>query len=984
MRVLQGNIQHCKVANDLLSQIVLEKKIDLLIISEQYRDRDGSNWYPDTGGTAAIWIPNTYVFVKSHGRANGLVWVTTSEANFVSCYFSPNENVAEFQDRLDRLEDLLRSLSGTLIVAGDFNARAIDWGMPRTDLRGRKILEMAARIGLAVANVGDSPTFRRPGYGPTIPDVTFTSENVSRRIADWRVIEDYTGSDHQYITFSLATNSSEPRNLNWTPGWNVSRLDAVALSSAIDEEKATVLESSGTTGDIVQATMRLIERSCDSAMPRKAQPRSNRRSAYWWTEDIAVQRRQCLKLRRKVTRSRRRGGMVPETLMQEFRAARQELKRAISASKASKWKALTEDLNNDPWGLGYRVVMRRLGVQSANPNMSSVQLEAIVDALFPAHRIRPNEDVAVVPEQVPLFSELELESAIGSMRCRKAPGPDGVPTEVLKVVGRVFPGLLLNMYNRCLLEGLFPLRWKVQRLVLISKGKGDPETPSAYRPLCMLDTAGKLFERLLKPRLTQAVEVAGGLSDRQYGFRAGRSTIGAVGEVIRTFEAAQQVNHRSRRLVMLATLDVRNAFNSARWADMLSALKTDFVIPPYLLRMLQSYLKDRKLVFSTPDGPRRRDITAGAAQGSILGPDLWNIAYDGILRMEMPRETFLVGYADDIAVIITARDVDELQRLLTLAMGQVIGWMDDHGLSLATEKTEIVLLTRRRINPIVQLAVDREVIATKPVVKYLGMRLDVRLTFRDQITFATEKAEKIVASLSRLMRNVGGPVGTKRRVLMSVVHSVLLFGCETWAEALKKKNLRGKMATVQRRGALRIASAYRTVSEPAVLVVAGVIPIDLLAFERKQIFDGDGALNRAEARERTMEDWRNRWESDERGRWTARLIGDLREWVEREHGEVDFYLTQLLTGHGCFGAYLHKMRKLASPECQYGDSDFDDVLHTFFHCVRWEADRRDLETAVGPISPDTLVHRMLSSPESWNAVSAFSRRVLKEKRSVQL
>jgi hypothetical protein len=236
-------------------------------------------------------------------------------------------------------------------------------------------------------------------------------------------------------------------------------------------------------------------------------------------------------------------------------------------------------------------------------------------------------DIFVAPEHVPLFSEQELKEAIGAMRCHKAPGPDGIPTEVLKVVARSSPHLLLNMYNRCLMEGLFPTQWKVQRLVLISKGKGDPETPSAYRPLCMLDTAGKLLERLLKPRLTQAVQAAGGLSNRQYGFRPGRSTICAVNEVVRTFQEAQRPSHRSRKLIILALLDVRNAFNSVRWVDMIRALRTDFRIPPYLLKMVQSYLQDRKLIFKTP-----MDCKVGVSRQAQHRAPSWDLTF-GISHM---------------------------------------------------------------------------------------------------------------------------------------------------------------------------------------------------------------------------------------------------------------------------------------------------------------------------------------------------------------
>ena len=68
----------------------------------------------------------------------------------------------------------------------------------------------------------------------------------------------------------------------------------------------------------------------------------------------------------------------------------------------------------------------------------------------------------------------------------------------------------------------------------------------------------------------------------------------------------------------------------------------------------------------------------------MLGPDIWNVSYDGILRMEMPEGAFLVGYADDIAVVIVARDADLAQLLLNQVMRRVYSWLEDRGLELAT------------------------------------------------------------------------------------------------------------------------------------------------------------------------------------------------------------------------------------------------------------------------------------------------------------
>ena len=49
-----------------------------------------------------------------------------------------------------------------------------------------------------------------------------------------------------------------------------------------------------------------------------------------------------------------------------------------------------------------------------------------------------------------------------------------------------------------------------------------------------------------------------------------------------------------------------------------------------------------------------RKVTSGAAQGSAVTSYLWNVSYDGILRMQVPDNTFLVGYDGGIAVVIVA------------------------------------------------------------------------------------------------------------------------------------------------------------------------------------------------------------------------------------------------------------------------------------------------------------------------------------------
>jgi len=72
------------------------------------------------------------------------------------------------------------------------------------------------------------------------------------------------------------------------------------------------------------------------------------------------------------------------------------------------------------------------------------------------------------------------------------------------------PGAVASLYNTCLLEGTFPDRWKRHKLLLLPKPGKPAGEASSYRPICLLDTIGKVFERVIATRLNAAMEDAGG------------------------------------------------------------------------------------------------------------------------------------------------------------------------------------------------------------------------------------------------------------------------------------------------------------------------------------------------------------------------------------------------------------------------------------------------------------------------------------------
>ena len=88
---------------------------------------------------------------------------------------------------------------------------------------------------------------------------------------------------------------------------------------------------------------------------------------------------------------------------------------------------------------------------------------------------------------------------------------NGVPGLAIKTAALNVSYIFKGTFNACLSEGIFPAQWKIQRLIMLFKANKPPDEPSSYRPLCMLDIAGKLFERIISVRLEAAIQQVGGL-----------------------------------------------------------------------------------------------------------------------------------------------------------------------------------------------------------------------------------------------------------------------------------------------------------------------------------------------------------------------------------------------------------------------------------------------------------------------------------------
>ncbi|XP_070162536.1 uncharacterized protein [Polyergus mexicanus] len=91
-----------------------------------------------------------------------------------------------------------------------------------------------------------------------------------------------------------------------------------------------------------------------------------------------------------------------------------------------------------------------------------------------------------------------------------------------------------------------------------------------------------------------------------------------------------------------------------------------------------------------------------------------------------------------------------------------------------------------------------------------------------------------------------------------------------------------------------------------------------------------------------------------------------------------FHLTQLLTGHGCFGTYLYRINKVASPLCEHCEEDLEDsAKHTLRECRTWQTEREALQTAVGAdLSLGTVIREICRDHSAWTAMTLFAKTVM--------
>lgn len=841
-RVLQVNLHHCKDANANLFSYVIKHSIDCIICQDPHVFRSRISSIPDKWScfisnnlnSAIIFTNNDYVVISA-SVFNNSVFVNLSLKDATSIiigsqYSPPSSDIdVDCNEWSSAFPDFER-----ILIGGDFNVHMKSLGYARENQRTEEFIEHLVTNNLFIINDPDSDYTWSVDDRHGRPDLTLGGADICGSIVSWLVDADECSfSDHKYIRYVL--NYSPVRRLQTrykTKNKNFYKFNrlfkrAIPVLTTALTEVASCEELENWMElfyeEIIGVTKKCFRRG---TLAYSSAPS-------WYTPELRSNRN-------RVNALYKRWSKNPDLIeyRETYRLARTQYKKMVRETKRKAWHDYCSKTAN-AYGSVFRYVTNK---QLRHTDLVFTTLEEsdafdtyddVVQML-----LREHFKIDQVPDNVhsytpslPLgddddyneFTVRELRYVLAQQHNNKAPGYDDLDALIIKNLCYNYTDLILSLFNRCYRMGYFPNIWKKGLVVFFRKRNRDPSLVRSYRPITLLPIFGKVYERLIKMRIMTTLEHSGFLHVAQFGFREHRSTTHAMLKVQNIVREILQSN----KYCSMVTLDIEGAFDAMPW-HVLSKLIDELPIDCFLKSVIKSYISLRKIGFRSSDGIRWFDTFLGCPQGSCLGPLLWLIVADKILKCYSAMDTSIVSYADDFVVFGGANTRRDLENKINNRLDFMWSICTEFELKLSPTKSEAMMFGRFTLesrHPIYKL--DGISVPVRQNIKYLGFVLDSRFNWLDHLDAVREKVSSFTMNLKRTnTRDFGSPNSLRKTWYQSVIDKQITYGFVCWFPDLRIHALR-RLSSCQRIGLLSILNSYRSVSTDALCVLSGVPPISI-------------------------------------------------------------------------------------------------------------------------------------------------------------
>jgi hypothetical protein len=311
-------------------------------------------------------------------------------------------------------------------------------------------------------------------------------------------------------------------------------------------------------------------------------------------------------------------------------------------------------------------------------------------------------------------------SIVSQIQSKWSAGFDCNPTNVMKfsIIHTAEP--ISRIINKSFSTGIFPEKLKIAKICPIFKN-GEKCLFSNYRPISILPSFSKIFEKAMSNRLMSFLESKTLLVDNQFGFRKKRSTYMALMEMYDKISLAMD-NHEYSVGIFI---DLSKAFDTINHSILIEKLSY-YGIRGIVLDWFRSYLQSREqYVYLNGMSSTMRSIICGVPQGSILGPLLFILYVNDIASCcEMLK---LILFADDTNLFYSNRDYSELERIVNIDLSKLADWFKANKLLLNAAKTNFILFGYKNIPRPHGLVLDGYILERTDCTKFLGMFMDEEL-----------------------------------------------------------------------------------------------------------------------------------------------------------------------------------------------------------------------------------------------------------------
>ena len=402
--------------------------------------------------------------------------------------------------------------------------------------------------------------------------------------------------------------------------------------------------------------------------------------------------------------------------------------KLIAQSFNTYFNDITRELNLKPWS------PIRPSSTSTDPVQSAISKYKDHPSIL---KIR-----SLFPAETPFsFSEVDVETVeklVMSLDSKKTTSGN-INARMLKLSSNVCSSTLKSCINDALKSGVFPPSLKCATITPILK-KGDPTCVKNYRPISILPTVSKIFEKVVASQLNAFFETR--FSHLLCGFRKGHSTQHALLRLLHLW----QRNLDQSNIIGTVLMDLSKAYDCLPH-DLLIAKLAAYGLDNNSLTFIFDYLTSRKQrvkiggVFST-----WLEILLGVPQGSILGPLFFNIFINDLLSFI--QETEICNFADDNSLYAFGKTITVVRSALEREIQNVLWWFETNSMVANPAKFQIMFLGTKEIIP--EFNIGSISVPISDHVKLLGITIDNKLRFKRHIEELCRKASSKTKALLRI------------------------------------------------------------------------------------------------------------------------------------------------------------------------------------------------------------------------------------------